>query len=584
MAWYNELYDSAKKYLKERYLGDDAASNIVKDVTSLGTAYTTIADQKRANEALESAYRDYTKDKAESQETIDAALALGLQPMPVSNIPTKKSDITEFTEVQDVAKGGLMSLPSKHRKKYGFGVGPNDAGGAITGTLEPEIEPNWFDLMYEEGVEYGPQVKNLIDNLIEQGVIDENTSEEELKKILDQIQQAKGNFNNPPYKPTDESKEEAIEFLTAKKGGLMSLPNKKRKRYAGGPDEFEVETMDEEIITPHDLQMEEGVQIGPMVQEPELVKPPWMTQEEFLNFQYSRNQAARGGIMKLRHGGRPGYQQGIGPNQGSPSIMADANVTEERTYPTDHKFWELVDWEYEDKKSKEKEDAINADMEAGMAWEDIEKKYNLKSFEDVSIKETEREETDSGNKVKEIFEKIKEKVGSIDFSKINSKLKHSMDMRGVPYPFAQGGRIGYQDGGGGDNLSKAKDVYNSVYGTDSAGNTIYVKDLYSGGFEEFLEIFRTHYHAKGGRVKRDNGGIMNLGGMEKDYRTTGGFVPIGAYERKDDVPARLSKNEFVMTADAVRAAGGGSINQGAQKMYNIMKNLEAQPTAKRRIA
>ena len=44
---------------------------------------------------------------------------------------------------------------------------------------------------------------------------------------------------------------------------------------------------------------------------------------------------------------------------------------------------------------------------------------------------------------------------------------------------------------------------------------------------------------------------MNLGGLEKDYRTTGGFVPIGAYEKKDDVPARLSKNEFVMTADAV---------------------------------
>ena len=91
-------------------------------------------------------------------------------------------------------------------------------------------------------------------------------------------------------------------------------------------------------------------------------------------------------------------------------------------------------------------------------------------------------------------------------------------------------------------------------------------------------------NAHGGRIRKDNGGIMNLGGMEKDYRTTGGFVPIGAYEKKDDVPARLSKNEFVMTADAVRAAGGGSINKGAQHMYNVMKNLEAQPTAKRRIA
>ena len=89
---------------------------------------------------------------------------------------------------------------------------------------------------------------------------------------------------------------------------------------------------------------------------------------------------------------------------------------------------------------------------------------------------------------------------------------------------------------------------------------------------------------KGGRVKRAAGGVMDLGGMEKDYRFNGGFVPIGEYEKKDDVPARLSKNEFVFTADAVRAAGGGSINKGAQKMYDTMKTLEAQPTAKRMTA
>ena len=91
-------------------------------------------------------------------------------------------------------------------------------------------------------------------------------------------------------------------------------------------------------------------------------------------------------------------------------------------------------------------------------------------------------------------------------------------------------------------------------------------------------------YAKGGRVKRAGGGVMDLGGMEKDYRFDGGFVPIGEYEKKDDVPARLSKNEFVFTADAVRAAGGGSINKGAQKMYDTMKNLEAKPTAKRMTA
>ena len=77
------------------------------------------------------------------------------------------------------------------------------------------------------------------------------------------------------------------------------------------------------------------------------------------------------------------------------------------------------------------------------------------------------------------------------------------------------------------------------------------------------------------RAYAEGGGVMDLGGMEMDLRG-GGFVPLGAKEKADDVPARLSKNEFVMTADAVRAAGGGSVDKGADKMYNLMKDLEAR--------
>jgi hypothetical protein len=82
-------------------------------------------------------------------------------------------------------------------------------------------------------------------------------------------------------------------------------------------------------------------------------------------------------------------------------------------------------------------------------------------------------------------------------------------------------------------------------------------------------------YATGGRIGAQEGGLMNLGGMEKDYRQEGGFVPLGGEEKADDVPARLSKNEFVFTADAVRAAGGGDIDAGAEVMENVMENLEA---------
>ena len=86
----------------------------------------------------------------------------------------------------------------------------------------------------------------------------------------------------------------------------------------------------------------------------------------------------------------------------------------------------------------------------------------------------------------------------------------------------------------------------------------------------------------GGRTGKQEGGIMDaeasemidMGGMEKDYRETGGFVEMGGKERADDVPARLSKNEFVFTADAVRNAGGGDIDKGAKVMENLMNNLE----------
>lgn len=97
--------------------------------------------------------------------------------------------------------------------------------------------------------------------------------------------------------------------------------------------------------------------------------------------------------------------------------------------------------------------------------------------------------------------------------------------------------------------------------------------------------------ANGGRINRAYGsdelveqasGIEGLdininpkGVKELDLRETGGFIPpVGVKEKADDIPAMLSNNEFVFTADAVRAAGGGSVNKGAQIMYDTMKKLE----------
>jgi len=136
---------------------------------------------------------------------------------------------------------------------------------------------------------------------------------------------------------------------------------------------------------------------------------------------------------------------------------------------------------------------------------------------------------------------------------------------------AKGGRIGYDMGGG---VIMASNIEN-----DKILEALLEKYLDMGlslpkAQEAAQEEFDRMSMRPSNRVMAQEGGLMDLGGMEKDYREEGGFVPIGGREKADDVPARLSKNEFVFTADAVRNAGGGDIDEGAAVMERLMDNLE----------
>jgi hypothetical protein len=93
---------------------------------------------------------------------------------------------------------------------------------------------------------------------------------------------------------------------------------------------------------------------------------------------------------------------------------------------------------------------------------------------------------------------------------------------------------------------------------------------------QFAEEQTREYAASGGIMGLPMGEMREnqAGIMERDYRDEGGFVPVGIKEKADDVPAMLSKNEFVFTADAVRGAGDGDVEKGAQRLYNTMKTLE----------
>jgi hypothetical protein len=169
---------------------------------------------------------------------------------------------------------------------------------------------------------------------------------------------------------------------------------------------------------------------------------------------------------------------------------------------------------------------------------------------------------------------------------------------------ANGGRMGYEEGGNinpadlpmsRESLPTYEDIEtgeeveypyknkerSSAPDIDAELFQMYLDAIGSGKiprsttFDQYKELMGETASMSPERTMANEGGLMNLGGNEMDLRG-GGFVPLGAKEKADDVPARLSKNEFVFTADAVRAAGGGDVDTGADLMYKTMKNLESR--------
>jgi len=149
--------------------------------------------------------------------------------------------------------------------------------------------------------------------------------------------------------------------------------------------------------------------------------------------------------------------------------------------------------------------------------------------------------------------------------------------------YADGGRVGLRMGGSSDpdfsGIKGAMIAVDENMRADRAGDFFRLREeaIMKGDDDKIKEIESDFFKEFGFVMPKmaKDGGLMDLGGKEMDLRK-GGFVPIGKKERADDVPARLSKNEFVMTADAVRGAGGGDINKGAKRMYETMNRLEAR--------
>jgi len=164
------------------------------------------------------------------------------------------------------------------------------------------------------------------------------------------------------------------------------------------------------------------------------------------------------------------------------------------------------------------------------------------------------------------FVKYKNKGGTLSFEQFVKAVmqQQAPEGAGMEQPqevamAANGGRIGLLSGG------PVPESTVPGYTTPAGYNKF---DYRSGGVP--VRVGKQ----EGGIMETETSEMIDMDGMEKDYRNEGGFVAMGGKERADDVPARLSKNEFVFTADAVRNAGGGDIDRGAEVMENLMNNLE----------
>ena len=529
---------------------------LVKTGIAALSTYASYEDQKKKNKLQQQAYNDYLAQVEEAGKEAQAAIDINYTPMVVSGVPQTKADVTDFTAVP-AAKGGLMSIPNKQRKRYAIGTGEDDVMEIMD---EEVITP--YDLQMEEGVNIGEQV---------------STPSTTNPRVGAWSIWNSGGVDQEMYEFNFE--------IFFQSGDWMDMIRGESPMPMGG-GETQMASNDQNTMLLEKL-YEEYLDLGLSPEEAAI-----KAKEEFNNMgQVPMDQQ---GIMQAAHGGRIGFA--LGGDELNRMAM-DMFGKELRLLSADEMSQLRYEWE----------------MKKGMIEENYGDPYaqggriGYGSGSDLRAKLMEHY-LDEGYSEKEA-ERI-----------VNEKLSSYKDL-GITGAFAQGGRIGYRFGTPETIMADQETILETpneevvindmeeIQGQTAGGGKRgwqaqmlaeelaeeqYGKEFYDLTHKQQMEIYTIALdmidsggNAKGGlpkRVRKAPGGIMNLGGLEKDYRTTGGFVPIGAYEKKDDVPARLSKNEFVFTADAVRAAGGGSINKGAQRMYDTMKNLEARPEAKRMTA
>ena len=623
MAW-SDVWDFVTGQSSKDYY------NLAKTGVAALSTYASWKDQQKKNEMQQAAYNDWMAQAEAAGHEARAAVDINYTPMTVSGTPTTKADVTDFTAV--AARGGLMSIPNKQRKRYAYGPELEDIEVMDEETITP------FDLQMEEGVNIGEQVKYETGNPREgawsvwnSGGIDQELYEFDFEIFFDSgdwrdmlkgdvpMQELQGNTMMASADPMLQDEYDKYVFEIQEQGGTpMSIEDFRAQAVAGqanggiiglrhggrpgfyrGSDRGEFSLS--ERLNPRDPENEliaEHMQIG---------KLPF-------------NITAR--ILELNRGGKS-YEDiaeitGV-DIEDITSMLEVANNPDiidpvDRQGKVDYNLWDEIVKERDQIRDRPEHLSYNAQggrigynrglvvNPGGYAGEtappindeveDALMEAVARKFPNLNTEEWSLEKLITALQIGGVMgtedADILDKAAGLNMITPESIGTSAQAVSRHRDYIAQGGRIGYSQG---TWESEWEELYQNYKLKQIELGQEFVSK------EEFIEQYQNNM-AQGGRpgyrlgdevVANTSGiggldGMLDLGGMEKDYRWDGGFVPIGEYEKKDDVPARLSKNEFVFTADAVRAAGGGSINKGAQRMYDTMKNLEAQPQSKRMTA
>jgi len=502
---------------------------ILKTGVAALSTYASFKDQQKKNQMQQDAYDDYMAQAEAAGHEARAAIDINYTPMTISGVPTSKADVTDFTAV--AARGGLMTLPQ--RKRYAYGPELEDVEVMDEETITP------FGLQQETGIDLtGEQVKYDTGNPRQDawGVWNSGGVNQEIYEFDFELFFDSGDWMDH------------ISQAPAATGDMQMASHE-------GNDAF-LENRYQELLelnlSPAEAAAQAQKELG------------------------SGGPMATGGIAGLRNGGRPGYAD----SNAKDFAEIDMTISDNPNDPRNMTTVEII-----------------SVIKSGRSTPEMFEELRLRGIKDVDLVDLAEFGKDAGEGDvaysfnERMLDEYNPETGTAEESFLYDLRENNPDVYGAykepkNYPEqnfyaeptwmkAQGGRIGYESGSESgytfDDFKKEKRQVDQFMSDEK------LKKLYEKMMREKKIAEEKTWAAQGGRVGKDNGGIMDLGGMEKDYRTTGGFVPLGGQERADDVPARLSKNEFVMTADAVRAAGGGSINKGAQLMYDTMKNLEARP-------